>query len=86
MSKDKKDNKKKGETEFRPKTMGPSGFPLFDYLGKGKDHTAAWMRFKTHLKGARLSHKLDKLIDKIIDRGIQPTVEPMNKAKLYVKE
>ena len=77
-----KDNKK-GDKDFRPKNFGPSGFAMYDYLGKGKDHSSSWLKFKKNLKGAILTHKLDKLMEKIIDRGVQPVVPPTNKAALY---
>ena len=75
MSKSQK-NKFKGSQksdsvkESRPKNQGPAGFPMFEYLGSGKDHSAEWLKFKKDLKGVIVQQKLDNLLEQIIDEGI----------------
>ena len=85
MSQDKdkkKSNNDHRHQDHRPRNLGPSGFALYDYLGKGKDHSTSWLKFKKNIKGAILTNKLDKLVEKIIDRGIKPSVPPVDKVAL----
>ena len=78
-----KETKKENPKEFRPKNMGPSGFPLYEYLGAGKDHSQFWIKFKKSLKSVILQQSLDVLLEKIIDEGVVPTIPEIDKYELY---
>ena len=55
---------------------------MFEYLGAGKDHSAAWLKFKKDLKSVIVQQKLDNLLEQIIDDGVDPEVEELNLHKL----
>ena len=76
--KSKDSQKSNSARDSRPKNLGPGGFPLFEFLGTGKDHSQEWLKFKKDLKGVIVQQKLASLLEQIINDGIDPRVEELN--------
>ena len=49
FNKSKDHHKSDGHKDSRPKNLGPAGFPMFEYLGQGKDHLQHWIKFKKNI-------------------------------------
>ena len=78
FNKSKDHHKSDGHKDSRPKNLGPAGFPMFEYLGQGKDHSQHWIKFKKNIKNSILQYKLDILLEQIIEDGVDPEVPELD--------
>ena len=85
-SKSKDSQKSESSKDNHSKNFGPTGSPLFEYLGPGKDHSQQWLKLKRDLKIVIIDKKLDSVLKQIIDDGVDPEIEALDFEELMKNE